>query len=212
MKRLRVLIADDHVLVRAGLRTLLEKTADLEVVGEASNGHEAAALAGTCRPDVVLMDIAMPEGNGLQAAAKLRRENVSSRVLILSMSGTVEDVRRALDAGAHGFLLKSDSPGVFLSAIRAVAAGQRYFSPDVKEAAALALAAPGKASPLTPRQCDILRLVAEGNTSQAIADYLGISVNTVETHRRKIMEALDIHDIAGLVRYALRTGLIALER
>jgi DNA-binding NarL/FixJ family response regulator len=213
MRTIRVLLADDHDLVRAGIRALLQGLAGIEVVAEASDGREALALIEAHRPDVVLMDIMMPELNGLDATAQAAARFPEVRVVVLSMNASEEYVLQALRAGAAGYLLKNISPAELEQAIRAVAHGENSLSPAISKhmIAAYLRRTGGGLGPLerlSPRQKEILQLVAEGNTSKEIARKLVLSVKTVETHRTGLMEALDIHDIAGLVRYAIRMGVI----
>lgn len=220
MKPIRVLLADDHTLVRAGFRALLQEINDILVVGEAGDGREALKLIEAQQPDVVLMDIAMPGLNGLEAASRVKRDFPKVHVIMLSMHTAEEYVLQSLHAGAVGFLLKDAGTAELELAIRAVARGETYLSPpvakhvidDYLQRTGGAHAPLDSASPyerLSPRQREVLQLIAEGHTSQDIANILQISLKTVETHRRQIMERLDIHDIAGLVRYAIRVGLIA---
>lgn len=213
MKPISVLVVDDHDLVRAGLVLLLQAIGGVEVAGEASNGREAIALARTLRPDVVLMDIAMPELNGLDAAAHIVSADPSVRVVMLSMSAGEEAVLPALRAGAVGYLLKNIRPVELELAVRAVAQGQTYLCAAVAQHVVERCFERTHASDdsydrLTGRQREVLQLIAEGCSSKEIAGRLGISVRTAEAHRTQLMEALDIHDIAGLVRYAIRKGLI----
>jgi DNA-binding NarL/FixJ family response regulator len=223
MKPIRVLLADDHALVRAGLRALIERLPGVEVTGEASNGREAVKQIHALRPDVVLMDIGMSELNGLEATARVTKECPGVRVIILSMHTSEEYVVRALRAGAAGYLVKGAGPAELEVAVQAVARGQTYLSPAVSkqvvsdylrrvEGDAAAGPAESPHDLLTPRQREILQLVAEGRTTKEIAQRLGLSVKTVETHRAELMDRLDIHDIAGLVRFAVRTGLVSAER
>jgi len=221
MNPTRILLVDDHLLVRAGLRTLLEQMADTEVIGEASNGREALEVIKTNPPDVVLMDITMAEMNGLVATAQITHECPQVRVIMLSMHATKEYVTQALQAGASGYLLKDAAPTELELAVKSVMRGEKYLSPAVSThviADYLQRTTGGPASktdtelsspaPLTLRQREILQLIAEGNTTKEIAAKLNLSVKTVETHRTQLMERLDIHDIAGLVRYAIRIGLV----
>lgn len=214
MVPIRVLIADDHALVRAGLRALLGSLAGVEVVAEAGDGREALALVEVHRPDVLLTDIAMPHMNGLELAGRVARDLSPTRVLILSMHASEEYASRALQLGAAGYLLKESGADELEIAIRAVARGETYLSPVVSThviADYLRRIAGGPAAPcaLTPRQREILRLVAEGVTTKGIAHQLGISAKTVEAHRSQLMDRLDIHDVPGLVRYAILIGLVA---
>ena len=212
MSTIRVLLADDHVLVRAGIRALLDSLGGIQVIAEASDGREALRLIETQPPDVVMMDIAMSGLNGLEAAARIRKEFPNVRVIILSMHANEEYVMQALRAGAAGYLLKDAAITELELAVRAVARGETYLSPTVsKHVVDYVQRTGGESSPLeqlTPRQREILQLIAEGRTVQDIARLLTISVKTVETHRAQLMERLGIHDIAGLVRYAIRVGLI----
>jgi DNA-binding NarL/FixJ family response regulator len=216
MKPIRVLLADDHQLIRAGLRLLLEKLGGVDVVAEAGDGREALRLIAAHRPDVVLMDIMMPQLNGLEAAARAARDFPEVRVVMLSVNATEEHVLQALRAGAAGYLLKNMSTAELDAAVRAVARGERYLAAAVSGhviEAYLQRVGPQASSldRLTPRQREVLQLVAEGASTKEIARRLGISAKTVEMHRGQLMEALGIHDIAGLVRYAIRMGVIAAD-
>jgi DNA-binding NarL/FixJ family response regulator len=209
---IRVVLADDHALVRAGMRSLLGSMAEVQVVGEASSGEEALELAGRERPDVVLMDIAMKGITGLEAAARIRDRHAGVRVIILSMHSGEEYVLQALRAGAVGYLLKDAATGELELALRSVMRGESWFSPAVSrqvvEGYVQRVGGEAVADVLTARQREVLRLVAGGKSTKEIAYDLNLSVKTVETHRAQIMERLGIRDVAGLVRYALRTGLI----
>jgi DNA-binding NarL/FixJ family response regulator len=213
MNRIRVLLADDHTLVRAGIRGLLQGLAGVEVVGEAADGREALRLAEALRPDVVLLDVSMPGLNGLEVAGRLATFDPSIRVLILSMHSSEEYVLRALRAGCAGYLLKCSAVSELEVAVRAVARGDTYLSPAVsKQVVDDYVGRTGGATDpidaLTPRQREVLQLVAEGNTSKEVADRLGLSFKTVEAHRAQIMERLSVHELAGLVRFAVRVGLV----
>jgi DNA-binding NarL/FixJ family response regulator len=213
MQPIRVLLADDHALVRAGFRALLQSIPDMQVVAEASDGYEALRLVAEHQPSVVLMDIAMPGLNGLEAAARLAREFPHVRVIILSMHLSEEYVLQALHAGAAGYLLKDADAAELELALRAIVRGEVYLSPAVsKQVVADYIrrtgGEPSSLEGLTPRQREVLQLIAEGHTTKEIAQRLDVSVKTVDTHRTQLMERLDIHDVAGLVRYAIRMGLV----
>ena len=213
MMRVRIVIADDHALFRAGMRMLLRACEDIQVVAEASDGHAALALAREHRPHVLLMDIGMPGLNGVEAAERVRRELPETRVIILSMHTSEEYVLRAVQAGAAGYLLKDIAPDELVRAVRQVSRGEMYLSSAVSryvvEDYRRRLSTPaGPLERLTGRQREILQLVAEGHTTKAIATRLSVSVKTVETHRAQLMERLDIHDVPGLVRFAIRHGLV----
>jgi DNA-binding NarL/FixJ family response regulator len=217
VKPIRVLLADDHTLVRAGIRGLLTNLSGVEVIGEAADGHEAVRLAETLQPDVVLLDIGMPGLNGLEAAARIARIDAAIRVLILSMHMSEEYVLQALRGGAAGYLLKGSAVAELEVAVRAVTRGETYLSPAVSKRVVddYVSRTGGHADPLaalTPRQREILQLVAEGHTSKEIAQRLGVSHRTIETHRNQLMKRLDVHDLPGLVRFAVRVGLVAGER
>ena len=215
MTPLRILLADDHTLVRAGIRALLAQMPDIEVVGEAGDGREALALVKALRPDVLLMDIAMTGMSGLEAAAQVKKECPGVKVIILSMHANEEYVMQALLVGAVGYLLKDAASVELELALKAAVAGQTYLSPAISrqviENYVTRVGGIVPPDPLTARQREILQLVAEGRSTKEIAFALEISVKTVETHRAQIMERLDIHDVPGLVKYAMRTGLIPPE-
>jgi DNA-binding NarL/FixJ family response regulator len=214
--KIRLLLADDHALVRAGMKSLLESAEGFEVVGEASNGREAVRLARTLKPDVALLDIAMPELNGLDAARRLGSECPEVRVLILSMHADPGYVRAAMQASAAGYVLKDAGVEELELAIRAALRGERYLDPRVSkhviEGYVRGLEAEERAPALTPRQREILQLIAEGRSTREIAERLHVSVKTVETHRAQLMDRLGIRDVAGLTRYAIRIGLVSDER
>lgn len=213
MRPLRVLLAEDHTLVRAGIRALLESLKDVEVVAEADDGREALRLVQAYAPDILLMDITMKEMNGLEAAARLAKERSTTRVIILSMHADQAYVRQALQAGATGYLLKGSDVAELELALKAVMRGDTYLSPSVSKGLVGGLLS-GKAphanplDALTPRQRETLQLIAEGKTTKEIAGRLDLSIKTVETHRAQLMERLDIHDIASLVKFAIRSGLV----
>lgn len=213
MKPIRVLLADDHTLVLAGIRGLLTRLPEVEVVGESADGRETLRLAEALRPDIVLLDIAMPGMNGLEVAQRLADVDPAIRVVILSMHASEEYVLRALRAGAAGYLLKDSAVAELELAIRAVARGETYLSPPVSkrvvdEYVARTGGIPDPLAALTPRQREILQLVAEGHTSKDIAQRLGLSYRTIETHRNQLMKRLGVTDLTGLVRFAVRSGLV----
>jgi DNA-binding NarL/FixJ family response regulator len=213
---IRVFLADDHTLVRAGIRGLLVGLPGIEVVGEAGDGQEALRLAEALRPDVVLLDVGMPGLNGLEVAGRLATLDPAIRVVILSMHLSEEYVLRALRAGCAGYLLKASAVSELELAVRAVAAGETYLSPAVSRPVVddYVRRTGGATDPLealTPRQREVLQLVAEGNSSKEIAHRLGLSPKTVETHRAQLMERLGLHDVSGLVRFAVRVGLVIPE-
>jgi DNA-binding NarL/FixJ family response regulator len=212
-KPIRVLVADDHTLVRTGIRHVLEGEAGFEVVGEAANGAEAVTLAAALRPDVVLLDITMPDESGLEVADRLRRGSAPPRVLMLSMHNNAEYVLESVRAGAHGYLLKDAAATELRTAIRAVCRGESYFSPPV--AGSLTAAVRGEhtaqsslIAQLTGRERDVLEGIARGRTNKEIAAELGISHRTVETHRESLMRKLQIRTVAELTRLALAAGVI----
>jgi len=217
VKPIRILLADDHTLVRAGIRSLLTRLPGLEVVGEAADGREALRLADALRPDIVVLDVGMPRLNGLEVASRLGAVSPAIRVIILSMHTSEEYVLRALRAGCAGYLLKSAAVSELELAVRAVASGDTYLSPKVSKRVVddYVLRSGGAADPLdalSPRQREVLQLAAEGHSSKEIAQLLGVSLRTVETHRSQLMERLDVHDLAGLVRFAVRVGLVTSEQ
>ena len=216
MKPIRVLLAEDHTLVRAGFQALLRDLPGIQVIAEAGDGREALHLVETQRPDVVLMDITMPGLNGLEATAHVVSDFPEVGVIILSMHADEEYVLRALHVGAAGYLLKDADIAEFQSAITSVAKGETYLSPRISGVVAdyvrRAGQEPTSLEMLTPRQREVLQLIAEGHTMAGIGQVLGISQKTVETHRMALMERLDIRDVAGLVRYAIRVGLVAADR
>jgi DNA-binding NarL/FixJ family response regulator len=213
MNPIRILLADDHTLLRAGIRSLLEKTPGVEVVGEAGDGREALNLVKELRPSIVLMDIAMSGLNGLEATARIIKEFPNSRVIILSMHANEEYVLQTLRAGAMGYLLKDAATAELELAIQAISRGDTYLSPAISKRVIDEYLGRinGQKSPmeqLTPRQREILQLIAEGKSTKEMAFLLNLSVKTVETHRTQLMDRLDIHDVPGLVRHAMRIGLI----
>jgi DNA-binding NarL/FixJ family response regulator len=212
---LRVVLVDDHVLVRAGIRALVEAIPGAVIVGEASHGREALALARQHSPDLVIMDISMPELNGIEATEALVAALPRTRVLILSMHAAEEFVRRAMRSGATGYVLKDSVPMELRLAIDSVARGEVYVSPRVSRHLVTALTEGARGSPLaalTLRQREVLQMIAEGKSTKETAAALGVSAKTVETHRAAIMTRLGIRDIAGLVMYAARHNLVSLDR
>ena len=216
MKRITILLADDHQIVREGFRSLLEHERDIEVVGEAQNGRQAVQLTRKLRPAVVVMDIAMPLLNGLEATRQIRKEFPDTRVLILSAHGDDAYVEQVTALGAAGFLLKETSSDVLAKAIREVQKGNTFFSPAISRRVldrSQRLAAPSGSSKqcgnrLSSREVEVLQLIAEGKSNKQVAAELGVSFKTVDKHREHLMSKLDIHDIAGLTRYAIAEGII----
>ncbi len=213
MSHLRILLVEDHALVRAGMRALLQKIEGIEVIADVGDGWEAIKSVQTDPPDLVLMDIAMPGLNGLDATARIVKESPTTRVILLSMYANEEYLQQALQVGASGYLLKGAELAELELALKTVARGERYLTPAVVKYAIEAYRekSEGQTGPLAKlsmRQREILQLVAEGQTTKDIAQRLNVSVKTVETHRSQLMERLDIHDVPGLVRFAMRVGLI----
>lgn len=205
----RILLADDHLVVREGLRSLLE-AAGFKVVGEARDGREALKLARMLEPEVTVMDIGMPALNGVDACRELLREVPEMRIIVLTMHGEDAYVIEALRSGARGYVLKTQAGSDLVRAIGEVTQGRIYLSPSVSSAVVQAFlaGATSPADPLTPREREVLQLVAEGRSTKEVAGILGVSVKTAETHRTRLMTKLDIHHTAGLVHYAIRRGLI----
>ena len=214
--KITVLIAEDHVVVRQGLCSLLNADGDFKIAGEAKDGREAVNLAASLRPDVILLDIGMPFLNGIDAARQLLAAQPAARVIILSAHNEDEYVSRAVDIGAQGFLEKQTSSEILAKAIRTVAGGQPFFSPAILRRMQLMLVVPldrdghsvANGNRLTAREREVLQLVAEGAANKQVAASLGISIKTVEKHRQSLMDKLNIHDTAGLTRYAISTGVI----
>jgi DNA-binding NarL/FixJ family response regulator len=216
MKRITVLLAEDHTIVREGFRKMLELENDIQVVGEAQDGRQAVALAKKLRPAVVLMDIAMPLLNGLEATRQILKAVPATKVVILSAHNDDAYVKNATDSGAMGFLLKQNSSHVVCDAIREVQKGKTFYGPTI---ARRLHQLEGKSSDqvgrsqsrnarLTSREMEVLQLIAEGKANKETAAELGISIKTVEKHREKVMSKLDVHDTAGLTRYAISAGII----
>ena len=214
MDLIRILIADDHALVRAGIRALVEKIEGVTVIGEAGKGSDAKNLITKLRPELVLLDITMPDGNGFDVLSYVQKNFPHIRVIVLTVHEAGEYAIRALREGAAGFLPKSAASTELEQAINTVVNGGRYISPETSQKTVLEFGKGTKKDQLealSPRQREVLRLIAEGRTTKQIAQTLQISVKTVETHRSQLMERLDIHDVAGLVRYAIIVGLIQVE-
>ena len=214
MSTVRVLLADDHTLVRAGIRALLESIDHVEVVAESEDGREALELIGKHRPDVALLDIGMPGMSGLEVAKRAQTESPRTRVLILSMHADATYVTQALRAGVAGYLVKGAAVAELPLAIKSVMNGETYLTPKISRSVVERFLDDGEQSAdplagLTSRQREILQLIAEGRTTKEIGGILEVSVKTVETHRARLMERLDIHDVPGLVRFAIRAGLVS---
>jgi DNA-binding NarL/FixJ family response regulator len=214
--KVRLVLADDHRLVRAGIRALVERLKDIEIVAEAADGREALRLVAAHRPDVILMDIMMPNLNGLDAAARITRAFSRTRVVILSMNADEDSVLKALRAGAVGYVVKTADPVELELAIRGAARGDKTLSSAVSQHVVTACLRrvdreQTSLERLTPRQREVLQLVAEGRTTKEIAAKLDISAKTAETYRSELMNGLDIHDVASLTRYAIRAGLVSLD-
>jgi DNA-binding NarL/FixJ family response regulator len=218
VKPIRVMLADDHTLVRAGIRALLEKLPGVEVVGEAGDGREVLNLVKLHQPDVVLMDISMPGLNGLEAAVRMAKEFPDVRVIILSMHHNEEYVWRALKAGVAGYLLKKSATAELENALKQVVHGEIYLSREISTRLVKKFPLQGIADRISPleeltgRQREILQLIAEGQNTKGIAEILKVSPKTIEYHRMKLMDCLNVHDVPGLVRFALRVGLIPQEK
>lgn len=215
MNRITLLLAEDHTIVREGFRRMLELEGDLEVIGEAQDGRQAVALVKKLRPNVVLMDIAMPQLNGLEATRQILKACPGTKVLILSAHSDDAYVNNATESGAMGFLLKQTSAHEVCRAIREVHQGKRFYSPSLSRRLDLNPSSPDRAgtnkrksSILTSREMEVLQLIAEGKANKETAAALGIGMKTVEKHRQHLMEKLDIHDTAGLTRYAIAEGII----
>ncbi|MBS4027422.1 MAG: response regulator transcription factor [Ignavibacteriales bacterium] len=218
MQKIKVLLADDHEIVRQGLRSLMEQTNDIEVVAEAEDGKEAVAKAAQFLPDVVVMDIGMPTLNGMEATRQIKKTYPDMHVLILTMHATEEYISQILQAGASGYVLKKSAYQELLAAIRAVNKGQSYLSPEVSKkvideyvSRTKEMVIKDSYESLTTREREILQLLAEGKSNQEIAGSLFISTKTVETHKAHILEKLDLRSVTELVKYAMRKGIISGE-
>ena len=216
MRKTRVLLADDHQLMRSGVRLMLERETDLAVVGEACDGREAVALVKSLKPEVVVMDIGMPNLNGIEAARQMTEENPALAIVMVSMHSDESYVLRALKAGARGYLLKDSAEADLIKAVRAVAGGKSFFSPAVSKLLLDDYVRKLKRSGtedaydlLTPREREVLQLIAEGKSNKDIANLLNLSVYTVESHRANLMEKLNLKGLPELILYAVRKGLIA---
>jgi DNA-binding NarL/FixJ family response regulator len=210
VRPIRILLVDDHAVVRNGFRMILGSQPDMEVVGEASNGRQAIAMADTTHPEVVVMDITMPELNGIEATRQIVRDHPSMRVMALSMQKDAVYVREVLRAGAKGYLLKDSSEQDLLAAVRAIHAGKGWLSPGVSDAVLddYRRHVTDPIDLLSPREREVLQMIAESRTNKEIAQSLNLSVYTVEAHRGRIMEKLNLHSVAEMVRFAIRKGLI----
>jgi DNA-binding NarL/FixJ family response regulator len=219
MKKLRILIADDHGLVRRGARAVLSSRRGWRVVGEAANGREAVQKAVELKPDVAVVDISMPELSGVEAVCQIREAVPDTKVLVLTMHESDQMVQRALDAGAHGYILKSDLTDSLPKAVKAVAEGKRFLTPKVSEIVLDGFLSKRSrhrqeeraGARVTTREVEIIRLLAEGKTNKEIAALLGIAVRTVETHRSKIMLKLGLHSLAEVIHYAMRHGIATVQ-
>ncbi|HEY2120726.1 MAG TPA: response regulator transcription factor [Candidatus Acidoferrum sp.] len=216
MRKIRIVLADDHKLMRSGLRVLLEQQQDFAVVGEASDGREAVSLVSSQKPDVLVMDIGMPNLNGIEAAAQITQNHPGISIVMLSMHSDESYVLRALKAGAKGYLLKDSAETDLIRAVHSVAEGKSFFSPVVSKVLlddyVRKLKRSGTEDPydlLTPREREVLQLVAEGKSNKDVAQLLNLSVYTVETHRSNIMEKLNLHGVPELILYAVRKGIIS---
>ena len=218
MSKIRVLICDDHTILREGIRLLLNSQPDIEVVAEAVDGREAVDKARQAKPDIILMDIAMPLLNGLEATRQIKRILPDAKVVALTMYNDEEYVFQILKAGASGYLIKETATNELINAINSVRAGNPFFSPQISRKIMESYLKEdeekkvrGESDKLTNREKEVLQLIAEGYTNNEIANLMNISVKTVETHRAHIMSKLDIHDVAGLIKYAIRKGLVVID-
>ena len=213
---LRIVLADDHGLLRAGLKSLLEEDPEIEIVGETGNGREAVRLCRELSPDIIIMDVTMPELNGIEASRQLKAECPGTKVISVSMHSSRRFVVAMLRAGAVGYLLKDAASEELFTALSVVRAVQVYLSPSIASVVVEKILDPSGdetaiASPLTPREKEVLQLLVEGRRARETADRLHVSIKTVQTHRRNIMDKLDLHSLAELTRYAIREGLISAE-
>lgn len=218
MKKISIVLADDHVLVRNGIKAMLESESDLQVVGEASDGNEALESARNLKPDILVLDIRMPNMNGLEAAARLKNQSPSTKGVILSMHDSEEYVLQALDAGAYGYLLKDTDKNEFIKALKQIHSGTKYFSGGVSNVLANRILHQRPASPtsapkenryhLTKREKEILRMVIEGRHNKDIAEALGKSVRTIETHRFNIMKKIEVNNAVDMVNKTVKENLL----
>jgi len=215
MAKLRVLLVDDHTMVRQGLRKILESDDEIEIVGEAGDGRTAVDMAARMRPHVVVMDVALPELNGIEATRQIGKRVEGAKVLVLTMHSDDVYVRQSLKAGARGYLLKDSEDLDLIKAVKAVGAGGSFFSPSVSKLLLAGYLGDGGGREveddlllLTDREREVLQLIAEGKTNKEVANLLSVSINTVETHRKHVMEKLDLHNTAELVRFAVRKKIV----
>lgn len=216
MKTITILLVEDHEIVREGLGVLLNLQGDIKIIGQAENGHQAIARAAALRPDIVVMDIAMPLLNGLEATRQILKDSPTTKIILLSAHSDDAYVQKAISLGVSGYLIKQTAAHALADAIRQVASGKTFFSPLIakrladQERRARAIGSPcsPKIAQLTSRESEVLQLIAEGNANKMTADILKISIKTVEKHRQSLMEKLNIHDTAGLTRHAISTGVI----
>ena len=217
---IRILLADDHALMRRGIRDLLTSESEFEIIGEAGDGREAVRLAEQLRPDVMIMDLAMPELNGLDAIRQIRKDAPEIELLVFSMHDSEELIREVFAAGARGYVLKSDVALYLIEAVKSLSRHKPFFTPRISEAILNSLVStsvpghvePAGPGPLSAREREILQLLAENKSNKDIAKALGISVRTVETHRRSVMQKLDANSIVELVHYAIRNGIVQTTR
>lgn len=217
MMTIRVVLADDHRILREGLRSILESETDIEIVGEAQDGRETVRLVRQLEPEIVLMDVAMPDLNGVDATVQLKNANVPSKVLALSMHGDGQYVRGMLQAGAAGYMLKDCAAEELATAIRTVMSGRVYVSPDVAGTIVgdyvqhLSGEVTASTPALSSREREVLQLIAEGKSTAQIAETIHVSVKTVETHRKRLMDKLELRSVAELTKYAIREGITSLD-
>lgn len=216
MPKMRVLLVDDHTVVRQGLRKILESDDEIEIVGEAGDGRSAVDMAQKMRPHVVVMDVALPELNGIEATRQITKRVDGAKVLVLTMHSDDVYVRQSLKAGARGYLLKDSEDLDLIKAVKAIGGGGSFFSPSVSKVLLAGYLGDGQGREvednlalLTDREREVLQLIAEGKTNKEVANLLSVSINTVETHRKHVMEKLDLHNTAELVRFAVRKKIVS---